>query len=121
MWAASTQKFIAPGCAVSADYVDLTTGVVKRRGQLAEQVEQMRIEMAHLSGAMIAEIMVELIQRFRQVSFAAPVNDVEPLTGMGVIETEPIFARGRHGEFRRLCKRRPQPKHNQPQRAVTDR
>jgi hypothetical protein len=51
--------------------------------------------MMYLSGTMIAEIEVEFGQRIRQVIFAAPVNDIESLVGMGVIKTKPVLARGR--------------------------
>jgi hypothetical protein len=50
--------------------------------------------MMYLSCTMIAEIVGELGQSFRQVILAAPINDIEPLVGVGVIKAKPVFARG---------------------------
>lgn len=91
---AGTQEFVAPGRSVSTDHVDLAAGIVHRTCQVVEQVEQMGIEMTYLAGTMVAEIAIELGQRIRQVIFAAAVNDIEPLIGMGVIKTTPVFDRG---------------------------
>jgi len=63
-------------------------------GQCVEQIEQAGVEMTYLTGTMVAEIAIELGQRIRQVIFAAAVNDIEPLIGMGVIKTTPVFDRG---------------------------
>jgi hypothetical protein len=62
--AAGTQEFIAPWSAVPTDNVDLAAGIVQRRGQVVEQVEQVGIEMTYLSRTMVAEIVVERGQRF---------------------------------------------------------
>jgi hypothetical protein len=48
--------------------------------------------MADLTRAMIAEIMVEFIERTRYISVAAAVHDIEPLAGMGVIKVKAVFA-----------------------------
>jgi hypothetical protein len=73
----------------------------------------MGVEMRDGSGTMVAEKAVELSQRFREVSIAAPINDVEPLSGVRVIETKPIFGHGRGSDFRSSPKRRDKQKHDQ--------
>ena len=93
--AAGTQEFVAPGRAVSTDNVDLTAGIVQRRGQVVEEVEQVGIKMTYFSRAMVAEIVVELGQRFWYVIFATPVNDIESFIGMGMVKAKPVFRRGR--------------------------
>jgi hypothetical protein len=51
---ARAQEFIAPGRTVAANHIDFTTGIVERRGQVVEKVEQARIEMTHISGTVVA-------------------------------------------------------------------
>jgi hypothetical protein len=99
MHAPAAQKFVTPWRAVSTDHVDLAAGIVEGRSQVVEQVEQVGIETAYLSGTMVAEITVEFVQRFWQIGIAASVNDVEPLPGMCVIKTQPVFVRRRNSRF----------------------
>jgi hypothetical protein len=56
---ARAQEFVAPGRTVAANHVDFTTGIAERRGQVVEQVEKARIEMTHISGTVVAQIMIE--------------------------------------------------------------
>jgi hypothetical protein len=53
--------------------------------------------MMHLAGTMIAEIVVELGQCLRYVIFAASINDIQPLIGVGVIKTKTVLRRGGGG------------------------
>jgi hypothetical protein len=55
--------------------------------------------MADLARAMVAEIMVEFIERTWQIGVAASINDVEPLAGVGVEEVKAVFARRRDHQF----------------------
>src|ERR1039458_410878 len=64
--AASTQELVALWRAVSTDDIDLAAAIVYRRRQVVEQVKQVRIEMAYISRAAVAEVVVEVVQRFRQ-------------------------------------------------------
>ena len=41
---------------------------------------------------MVAEIVIEYGQRFRYIILADPINDIESLIGMGMIEAKPVFA-----------------------------
>ena len=65
MRTAVPQEFVTPRRTVSADHIDLPTGIIERRSQVVEQIEQVEIEMMNVSRTMVAEIMVELIHRFR--------------------------------------------------------
>jgi len=58
---ARTQEFVAPWRTVAANHIDFTTGIAERRRQLVEKVEEARIEMAHISGTVVAQVMVELV------------------------------------------------------------
>ena len=86
--------------------LDLAARIVQGCGQVVEQIEQVGIEMTHLSRTMIAEIVVELGQRFWQVSIAAPINDIEPLVGVGVVKAKPVFRVGGACCFGRSAQRR---------------
>ena len=57
------------------------------RRQIGQDVENARI-MLYLSRAMIAKEMVELLFRFGKEGIAAPVHDVDVLTGVGMVEPE---------------------------------
>ena len=98
--AARAQEFVAPGRTVAANYIDFATGIAERRGQVVEKVEEMRIEMMHITGTVIAQKMVELVERFGNVLITATIDNIQPLTGMSVIEAEPVFVWGWN---RRCC------------------
>ncbi len=83
------QKFVAPGGAVTADDVDLAVRMLRHDGEVREQVKQARIEMMDVAGAMIAQEMIQLIQRFRHVSLAAAINEVDVFARVCVIKTKP--------------------------------
>jgi len=59
--AARAQEFIAPWRAVAANHIDFAIGIAERRGQVVEKIEEVGIEVAHISGTMIAQKMVEFI------------------------------------------------------------
>ena len=100
MRAAASQKLVAPRRAVSADNVDLAAGIAKRRRQIVEKVKEAGIEMPHVSRAMVAQIVIESVQRFGDISITAAVNDVEPLVSVGVIEAQVVLG---HRSDRRRC------------------
>ena len=58
------------------------------RRQIGQDVENARIVVLYLSRAMIAKEMVELLLRFGKESIAAPVDDVDVLTCVGMVEPE---------------------------------
>ena len=94
VWAARAQEFVAPGRTGATNHIDFTTGIAERRRQVVEQVEEARIEMAHISGTVVAQIMVELVQRFGDVLITATIDDIQPLAGVSVIEVQPVFVWG---------------------------
>jgi len=56
--AARAQEFVAPGRAIATNHIDFTTGIAERCGQVVQKVEELRIEMAHISGSVVAQKMV---------------------------------------------------------------
>jgi len=49
-----TEKFIAPGCPVTAYDIDLGIGATQGNGQIMQQIEDARIVVANIPCAMIA-------------------------------------------------------------------
>ena len=54
----------------------------------------MGIEMVNITRAAVAQVVVEFGQGFRQIDLAPPVNDIEPLVAMRVIEPKAVFTGG---------------------------
>jgi hypothetical protein len=54
----------------------------------------------HIAGAIVAQVLVEAVERLWQVCVAAAVDDVESLIGMGVVEPKTVFGDRRRVEFR---------------------
>jgi hypothetical protein len=100
MRTARAEEFVAPGRTVAANHIDFTARIAERCGQVVKKVEQVRIEMPHISGAVIAQEIVKRIERLGNVLIPATINDVEPLARMSVIEAEPVFVRGWGRRFR---------------------
>lgn len=98
--AARPQEFIAPKGAVTTNHVDLTIGVSERRSQIVKEIEEARIEMTYISGAVVAQKIVELVERFGDVLVTAAINNVEPLTRVSVIKAQVIFAPRRGTGYR---------------------
>ena len=94
MRAARAQEFIAPWRAVAANHIDFTAGIGERRGQVVKKVKEVRIEMMHISGAVIAQKMVELIQRFGDVLITAPIDNIQPFARVSVIKAQPVLVWG---------------------------
>src|SRR5215475_13417643 len=87
----SPERFVSRRGAVAADDVDLATWTADRRGEIREDIVQARINMTNIAGPMIAQEKIELGERFRNVCVASPVNDVNALTGMGVVKQKEMI------------------------------
>jgi len=92
--AARAQEFVALGRTVAANHVDFTPGIAERGSQVVEKVEEMRIEMTHVSGTVIAQKMVEIVEGFGDVLITATIDDIQPLVRVSVIEAKPVLERG---------------------------
>src|SRR5215472_11913607 len=91
MGTSCTQKLVAPRRAIATDDVDFAIGIVQRRNQVVQQVEQARIKVTNISSAVVSQIVIECRQGFRHVGRAAPVHDVEPLVGVSMEKAKPVF------------------------------
>lgn len=91
---AGAQEFITPRSTVSTDNVDLRVGMTNGGGQIGEKVENVRIVVLYVAGAMIAQEMIELSFRLRQILVAATVDNVNMLTGVRVIQPKVVLLRG---------------------------
>ena len=57
----------------------------------------MRVEVTHVSGAMIPKIMIEFLQRLREIMITATIHNVQSFACVSVIETQTVFGRERRG------------------------
>jgi len=106
MRAAGAKEFVAPWSPIAADYIDLAAGIVETQREVVEQVKEPRIEVTHVPGAVVAEIVIELVQRIGQVGIAAPVDDVKMFACVSVIKAQPVLGRGRLGDVQSVSNRR---------------
>ena len=80
--------------------ITITTNVTVTNIVNSISLTDARIVVVHITGAIIAQVLVEAVERLRQIRVATTVHDVEPLIGMGVIKPKAIFGGGGWVEFR---------------------
>ncbi len=91
----SAQEIIAPRRPVSTDNVDLGVWSANRRGYISQNVKDVRIIMLHISGAMIAQKVIKLRFRLRQITLAATIHNIDSLPSVRVIKPQAMFLRPR--------------------------
>ena len=84
------EVFIAPGRAVAAYDIDLGVGTPQRHGQIMQKIEDARIVVVNIAGAVVAQILIQPRQGIGIVGIPVPVHDVEPFPGVGVKEVQAI-------------------------------
>ena len=102
------EVFIAPGGAIAADYIDLEIRIAEGGSQIVEQIEDARIIGVNIAGAVIAQIVIEPVQRFLIVSIAIAIDDVEAFAGVGMEKVQLVgtahsgwwFCLGRSGTLK---------------------
>ena len=82
-------------------------------GQVIQQVKQPRIEVLNIPGAVIAQEMVQLVERVGQIRVAAAINDLQPLVGVGVIKAQAVFAGRLEGGLRGASRQRGEQPHQE--------
>ena len=87
----SSERLVSRRGAVAADDVDLAAWTADRRGEIREDIVQAWINMTNIAGPMIAQEKIELAERFRNVCVAPAVNDVNPLSGVGVVKQKEMI------------------------------
>ena len=59
-----------------------------------EKIEKAKVEMTYISGAMVAQKMVEFVERDGNVLVATAIGDIQMFARMSVIEAQPVFLQG---------------------------
>jgi len=90
----SAQKFIAPRGTISAYDIDLPVRMTDSGGKIGKNVEDARIVVLDVAGAMIAKKMVQLFFSFRKIDIPTAIHDVNVLTRMRMIEAKVMLLRG---------------------------
>jgi hypothetical protein len=89
------QVVVAPRSTVAADDVDYAVGMAEASHEIVQKIEFMDIVSFYVSGAMIAQEMIELRDSVRQILVSDAIHDVDVFTSVKVIEAEPVlFGRG---------------------------
>jgi hypothetical protein len=87
----SAEGFVSGRSAVAANDVYLANGMSDRGCEIVKDVVQMRIEMANVAGPMIAEEIIQLGERGGNVLVAMAIDNIEPLSGVGVVKTQEMI------------------------------
>ena len=80
------RRYVSRRGTVAADDLDLAAWKADRRSEIREDIVQARIEMANITGPMIAQEKIELGERLRNVCLAPAINNVNTFTGVRVVE-----------------------------------
>jgi hypothetical protein len=83
--------FVACRRSISADDVNLGVRSADRSGSIQHNIENPRIVVVHLSGAVIPQEMVELRQSFGNIGIAMAIHDIQMLSRMSVKEPQMAF------------------------------
>src|SRR5580765_6121239 len=84
------QELIAPRRAVAADDINLEIRIPEFGREVVQQVEHPRIIFMNLAGAVVAQIMVQLRQRFWIIAGAVTVNDIQTLASVSVKKMQAV-------------------------------
>ena len=86
------QELVAPRRAVAADDINLEIGIPEFGREVVQQVEHPRIIFMNLAGAVVAQIVVQLRQRFWIIAGAVTVDDIQTLASVSVKKMQAVRA-----------------------------
>ncbi len=89
------EELVAPGRAVAADDVDLSSRASHRCGEVAQQVEKPGIQGGYIARSVISQKMIELVNGSGKIRIAKSVNDTYPLVGMQMEQQQSVLLRGK--------------------------
>ena len=91
------QVVVAPRGPIPADNVDFAVGVSQLDQQIVQQIEFLEVIILHVTGAVVAQKMVQLRNTVRQVLIADPIDHIDMFAGVQVIEAQPVGSSIRWG------------------------
>ena len=106
---AGAEIVVAPRGAIAANDVDDCVGTVQPGEQIMKQVEFARIVVADISGAVVAQEVVEHLDGRRDIPVSDAINNVDRLAGVQVVHLEAVLfpswggCLGVQGGRRRRC------------------
>lgn len=80
----SPQEFVAPWRTVAADYGYLSIRLPRAVAKVRQKIEQVRIVMKLLAGAVVTQEVIQLGERVVEINIASSVDDVDVLAGMSM-------------------------------------
>lgn len=90
----ATQKFIAPRRTVAANDVDLSAGMAYGGGQITEQIEKAWIEIGDVTGAVIAQEMIEFVHGIGEIRISLAIDDIDALIRVQMKKQQAMLSQG---------------------------
>lgn len=84
------KPLVTPRRSITTHNIDFGAGTPQFDGQVVEQVEDPRVIIVHLAGPMITQEVIEFGQGGGVVAVAVAIDDVEPLSSVGMEEMKAI-------------------------------
>ncbi len=85
------QKRIAPRRPVPTDNIDHPVRPPKLRHQRMQYVELLRIVATHVLSPMVAQKMVQLVERRRDIRIPHPIDHIDALAGMQMVQPQMVL------------------------------
>jgi hypothetical protein len=85
--AARPQELVGARGSISADDIDLNRGTTEGSGQVVQRVKHARIVVVHITGAIIAQVLVEAVECLRQIRVATRYT-ISSRSLVGVVEPQ---------------------------------
>ena len=87
----ASKEFVAPGSAIAAHDIDFCAGAAQRRGEVAQQIEESRVQIYYIPSSVIAEKMIEPIDRIGKIQIALLIYDIDPLARVQMKQQKPMI------------------------------
>ncbi len=84
----AAKEFVAPRSAVAADDINLSAGTAEGRGKVVQQIEKPRVQLGYVTGSVVAQKMIQPVDRVREIGIAPLVHDVDALIGVQMEERQ---------------------------------
>ena len=82
----SAKRLVRRTSAIAANDIDLRAGMPNQSGEIGEDIVKVGIEMVYLTCPVVAQEIVELGERTRNVLFTVAINNLNPLAGVRVVK-----------------------------------
>lgn len=85
------KKIIGARCAVSANNVDLAARMAHSSGQLLEEIKKFRAKVADVTGAIVAQEVIQFLQSAGDVMVSLAVHNVNVFVGVCLVKPQAVL------------------------------